>query len=66
LGGYRPALLFPLSSALILNAPVFLLIALMAGRRMAVSEAVLFASGFLTMGTTFGLGFLWSGREKIA
>ena len=66
LGGCKPAMLFPLSSALILNAPVFLLIALMAGRKMAVSEAILFASGFLTMGATFGLGFVWSKREKIA
>lgn len=65
LGGYRPALLFPLSSSLVLNAPVFLLIALMAGRKMAVSEAILFACGFLTMGLIFGLCFVWIKREKI-
>lgn len=65
LRGYRPALLFPLASALILNIPVFLLIAFMAGRNMVVSEAILFASGFLTMGLIFGLCFVWSKREKM-
>lgn len=66
LGGCKPAVLFPLATALILNAPLFLLIALIAGRKLAVSEAILFASGFLTMGAIFGLGFIWSYRERIA
>lgn len=66
LRGCRPALLFPLAAGLILNAPLLLLLAFMAGRKMAVSEAILFASGFLTMGAIFGLGFVWRHREKSA
>jgi hypothetical protein len=64
LGGLHPALLFPVTSALVLNLPVFLLLAFAGGRKMAVSEAILFASGFLTMGATFGLGFIWSWKRS--
>jgi hypothetical protein len=64
LRGCEPAIFFPLASALLLNAPLFMLLALLAGRKMVVSEAILFASGFLTMGLVFGLGFIWSYREK--
>ena len=64
LRGCEPAVLFPLASALFLNAPLFMLLALMAGRKMVASEAILFASGLLTMGLIFGLGFIWSYREK--
>ena len=66
LKGCKPVILFPLASALFLNAPLFMLLALLAGRKMVSSEAILFASGFLTMGLIFGLGFTWSYREKIA
>lgn len=64
LRGCEPAIFFPLTSALFLNAPLFMLLALLAGRKMVTSEAILFASGFLTMGLVFGLGFIWSYREK--
>ena len=64
LRGCEPAIFFPLASALFLNAPLFMLLALLAGRKMVVSEAILFASGFLTMGLVFGLGFIWSYRDK--
>ena len=65
LRGCKPAIFFPLTSALFLNAPLFMLLALLAGRKMVTSEAILFASGFLTMGLIFGLGFIWSyGREQ--
>ncbi len=64
LRGCEPAILFPLASALFLNAPLFMVLALLAGRKMVASEAVLFASGFLTMGLVFGLGFIWSYRDK--
>jgi hypothetical protein len=64
LRGCEPAILFPLSAALFLNAPLFMLLALLAGRKMIASEAILFASGFLTMGLMFGLGFIWSYRER--
>ena len=64
LRGCEPAIFFPLASALFLNAPLFMLLALLAGRKMAASESILFASGFLTMGLVFGLGFIWSYREE--
>lgn len=64
LKGCEPAIFFPLASALFLNAPLFMTLALMAGRKMVASEAILFASGFLTMGLMFGLGFIWSYRDK--
>jgi hypothetical protein len=64
LRGCEPAIFFPLASALFLNAPLFMLLALLAGRKMVASEAILFASGFLTMGLVFGLGFIWSYRDK--
>ena len=64
LNGCEPVIFFPLASALFLNAPPFMLLALLAGRKMVASEAILFASGFLTMGLVFGLGFVWSYRGK--
>jgi hypothetical protein len=64
LRGCEPAIFFPLASALFLNAPLFMLLALLAGRKMVASEAILFGSGFLSMGLVFGLGFIWSYREK--
>jgi len=64
LRGCEPAVFFPLASALFLNAPIFMTLALLAGRKMVASEAILFASGFLAMGLVFGLGFIWSYREK--
>jgi len=63
LKGCKPAILFPLASALFLNAPLYMSLALLAGRKVVTSEAILFASGFLTMGLTFGLGFIWSYRD---
>jgi hypothetical protein len=64
LKGCEPAIFFPLGAALFLNAPLFMALALLAGRKMVASEAILFASGFLTMGLMFGLGFIWSYRER--
>jgi hypothetical protein len=64
LKGCEPPIFFPLASALFLNAPLFMTLALLAGRKMVASEAILFASGFLTMGLMFGLGFIWSYRDK--
>jgi hypothetical protein len=64
LKGCRPAILFPLASALFLNAPLFMSLGLIAGRKMAASEAILFAGGFLAMGFVFGLGFIWSYGEE--
>jgi hypothetical protein len=60
LGGCRPAALFPLASAVVLNLPVFLITLLAIGRTLAVAEAFAFIGAFILMGTAFGLGFVWS------
>jgi len=58
LGGCQPALLFPVVSVFILNAPVFLIIAWQTGRTMRSSEAVSFVVIFLVMGLVSGIGFV--------
>src|SRR4030095_11218777 len=60
LGGCKPAALFPLTSALVLNVPVFLIEILAIGRTLAPSEALAFIGAFILMGTAFGLGFVWN------
>jgi hypothetical protein len=60
MGGCRPALLFPLASAVVLNVPVFLIEILAIGRTLAPSEALACIVAFLLMGTVFGLGFIWN------
>lgn len=59
LGGCRPAALFPLASALVLNLPVFLIGILAIGRTLRTGEAFAFIGAFVLMGTAFGLGFVW-------
>src|SRR5215203_2293846 len=59
LGGCKPALLFPLASAVVLNTPVFLIEILAIGRTLAFSDALACIVAFLLMGTVFGLGFVW-------
>ncbi|MGH9969650.1 MAG: hypothetical protein ACREBG_17905 [Pyrinomonadaceae bacterium] len=63
LGGCRPAALFPVTSALVLNAPVFLIGILSIGRTLAPTEALAFIGAFVLMGTAFGLGFLWNYQD---
>ena len=63
LGGCRPAALFPLASALVLNVPVFLIGILAIGRTLAPSEALAFIGAFILMGTAFGLGFVWNYQD---
>jgi hypothetical protein len=63
MGGCRPALLFPLSSAIILNLPVFLIEGLAIGRTLAPVEALACSGAFLLMGTVFGLGFVWKYQD---
>ena len=63
MGGCRPALLFPLASAVVLNIPVFLIEILAIGRTLAPSEAFFSMSSFLLMGTVFGLGFVWNYQD---
>ena len=64
LGGCRPALLFPLTSAVVLNLPVFLIGILAVGRTLAPSEALASISAFLLMGVVFGLGFVWNYQDR--
>ncbi len=63
MGGCRPALLFPLASAVILNLPVFLIEILAIGRTLAPEEALASIGAFLLMGTVFGLGFVWNYQD---
>ena len=60
MGGCRPALLFPLASAVVLNTPVFLIEILAIGRTLAPADALACIVAFLLMGTVFGLGFVWN------
>lgn len=64
LGGCRPAALFPLASALVLNIPVFLIGILAIGRTLAPAEAFAFIGAFILMGTAFGLGFIWNYHNR--
>ncbi len=59
----EPALLFPIASAVVLNAPVFLIEILAIGRTLAPSEALACIVAFLLMGTVFGLGFIWNYQD---
>lgn len=63
MGGCRPALLFPLASAVVLNLPVFLIEILAIGRTLAPAEALACIGAFLLMGTVFGLGFVWKYQD---
>ena len=63
MGGCRPALLFPLASAVVLNTPVFLIEILAIGRTLAPSDALACIVAFLLMGTVFGLGFIWNYQD---
>jgi len=60
MGGCKPALLFPLASAVVLNAPVFLIEILAIGRTLAPADALACIVAFLLMGTVFGLSFVWN------
>jgi hypothetical protein len=62
-GGCEPAIWFPLMCALVLNAPMFLLTAIMAGRSLVVAEAFIFIFAFMVLGAVFGFGFVWTYRE---
>ena len=63
MGGCKPALLFPVASALVLNIPVFLIQILAIGRTLAPTEAFFSIGAFLLMGTVFGLGFVWNYQD---
>ena len=63
MGGCKPALLFPLASAVVLNIPVFLIEILAIGRTLAPADALACIVAFLLMGTVFGLGFVWNYQD---
>ena len=63
MGGCRPASLFPLASAVVLNAPVFLIEILAIGRTLSPYDALACIMAFLLMGTVFGLGFVWNYQD---
>ena len=64
LGGCRPAALFPLASAVVINLPVFLIGIFAIGRTLAPTEAFAFISAFVLMGAVFGLGFVWNYQNR--
>jgi hypothetical protein len=64
LGGCRPAALFPVASALVLNFPVFLIGILAIGRTLMPVEAFAFIGAFVLMGITFGLAFVWNYQNR--
>ena len=64
LGGCRPAALFPVASAVILNLPVFLIGFFAIGRTLGRAEAFAFISAFVLMGTAFGLAFVWNYQNR--
>ena len=64
LGGCRPAVLFPVASALVLNIPVFLIGILAIGRTLAAAEALAFIGAFMLMGTAFGLAFVLNYQNR--
>src|SRR5215213_6888629 len=63
MGGCRPALLFPIASAIVLNTPVFLIEFLAIGRTLSPYDALACIMAFLLMGTVFGLGFVWNYQD---
>lgn len=64
LGGCRPAVIFPLTSALVLNIPVFLIGILAIGRTLGTAEAFAFIGAFVLMGTAFGLAFVLNYQNR--
>src|SRR5882762_2312035 len=64
LGGCRPAALFPVTSALVINLPVFLIGFLSIGRTLGPAEAFAFIGAFVLMGTAFGLAFVWNYQNR--
>jgi uncharacterized membrane-anchored protein YitT (DUF2179 family) len=64
LGGCRPAAVFPVVSALVLNLPVFLIGILAIGRTLGTAEAFAFIGAFVLMGTAFGLAFVWNYQNR--
>jgi hypothetical protein len=64
LGGYSPALFFPLVASALLTfvAAALSALGLFVFRAMVASEAILFCLAFLVMGAVFGMAFVWRYR----
>jgi hypothetical protein len=56
----RGRLWYPLLPGVLLNLPIFIVLSLLIGRKMAASEAVSFMAIFFVAGSVFGMGFLWA------
>jgi hypothetical protein len=66
LAGVKPAVIFPLVAGVALNVPAFLSLAYLSDRTLVPEEARALALAVLLAGITFGLGFVWSQRVKVA
>jgi hypothetical protein len=55
---------FAVTSGVLLNLPLFILLAFLIGRKMVVSEALLFMLAFLLSGLVFGFGFFLVSRSR--
>jgi uncharacterized membrane-anchored protein YitT (DUF2179 family) len=55
---------FPLTSALLLNIPVFLIGLFAIGRTLVAAEAFAFIGAFILMGAAFGVGFVWNYQNR--
>jgi hypothetical protein len=64
LGGCRPAAVFPLASAIVLNIPVILIGMFAIGRTLGAAEAFAFIGAFILMGAAFGVGFVWNYQNR--
>jgi hypothetical protein len=64
LGGCRPALAFPLASALVINLPVYLIGFFAIGRTLAAPQALASIGAFVLMGSAFGFGFVWNYHDR--
>jgi uncharacterized membrane-anchored protein YitT (DUF2179 family) len=64
LGGCRPAAVFPLASAFVLNIPVILIGIFAIGRTLGAAEALAFIGAFILMGAAFGVGFVWNYQTR--
>src|SRR6185369_8067346 len=63
MGGCRPALLFPLASAVVLNAPVFVIEIVAIGSTLSPYDALASIMAFLLMRTVFGLRYVWNYQD---
>jgi hypothetical protein len=64
LGGCRPALAFPLASAIVINLPVYLIGFFAIGRTLAPTEALASIGAFVLMGSAFGFCFVWNYQDR--